>query len=336
MNLHLIDALVDISSSLDRFQWIKHGTSAKCRCPICGDSRKDKRKARFSIFENSGTMFVHCYNCSYSNTLVNFIKNEYPSEYKNYLKNSLKSNQYLQSTPTYTQPKQYVSVSRSMSDLLTPVSELNINHIAIDYLESRMIPISMYSKIFYTDDLKRFSDSVTNKYLHSKFPNESGLVFVLKDSTNKIFGYQFRSLSNNSSLKYITLMLDDVHPKVYGLENVDQSKPFYICEGIFDSIFIENSIAMLGGDSNLNGFVNLQNAIYVFDNEPRHRDTINRMTKVIDARNKIAFWDIDPMLKDINEMVLNGLDVEYLNHHIQSNVFYGLKAKLKLAQWKKI
>jgi hypothetical protein len=63
--------------------------------------------------------------------------------------------------------------------------------------------------------------------------------------------------------------LDDSHPKIYGLDKVDWNKTVYIVEGPFDSMFIENSIAMVGADVDKSFFItNFEtNFVMIYDNE---------------------------------------------------------------------
>ena len=59
--------------------------------------------------------------------------------------------------------------------------------------------------------------------------------------------YKEEPLSTNP-VKYLTTMLDEDEPKIYGLDKIDTSDPVYITEGPFDSTFIRNTSAMCGGD----------------------------------------------------------------------------------------
>ena len=60
-----------------------------------------------------------------------------------------------------------------------------------------------------------------------------------------LVGFQGRSIGP-SKVKYITVMLNDDSPKIYGLDNIRKDAPVYITEGPFDSTFIRNAIAMCG------------------------------------------------------------------------------------------
>jgi len=44
------------------------------RCPVCGDSKKSKTKARAYLYRVKNDMFFKCHNCSASHNLANLIK----------------------------------------------------------------------------------------------------------------------------------------------------------------------------------------------------------------------------------------------------------------------
>jgi len=73
--------------------------------------------------------------------------------------------------------------------------------------------------------------------------------------------------------------------------------------------------------------------VYIYDNEPRNREILNRIDKTINSGEKIVIWPSNITEKDINDMVMSGLDVQSV---IESNTYSGLEAKLKFTTWKKI
>ena len=127
-------------------------------------------------------------------------------------------------------------------------------------------------------------------------------------------------------------MLDDDAPKIYGLDTIRTDKPIYIVEGPFDSTFVENSVAMCGADVDV-GSLGWSDYIWIYDNEPRNREITNRISKTIDRGDKVVIWPENIDDKDINDMVMSGLDVMSV---IESNIYSGLEAKLKFTTWKKI
>jgi len=127
-------------------------------------------------------------------------------------------------------------------------------------------------------------------------------------------------------------MLSDDAPKLYGLDEIDENEPIYIVEGPFDSTFVENSVAMCGSDVDIRSF-GWGNYIWIYDNEPRNREIVNRISKTIDRGDQVVIWPSDIDEKDINDMVMTGKDVQSV---IESNTYSGLEAKLKFTTWKKI
>jgi hypothetical protein len=127
-------------------------------------------------------------------------------------------------------------------------------------------------------------------------------------------------------------MLDENAPKIYGLDEIEKSKTVYITEGPFDSTFITNSIAMCGADGDLDKW-GISNRVWIYDNEPRNRDIVSRISKCVDNGEKVVIWNTNIHQKDINDMVLSGLDVQNV---IELNTYSGLEAKLKFNTWKKI
>ncbi len=75
------------------------------------------------------------------------------------------------------------------------------------------------------------------------------------------------------------------------------------------------------------------NYIWVFDNEPRNREIVERIDKTIGRGDKIVIWPKQIVEKDINDMVLSGHDIMSI---LQSNTHSGLAAKVKFNNWKKV
>ena len=127
-------------------------------------------------------------------------------------------------------------------------------------------------------------------------------------------------------------MLDEDQPKIFGLDRVNTDETIYIVEGPFDSTFIKNSVAMAGSDADIRTF-GWSDHIWIFDNEPRNREIVARISKVIDRGDKVVIWPTKIKEKDINDMHLAGHDVQSL---VDCNVYQGLEATLKFNTWKKV
>ena len=61
---------------------------------------------------------------------------------------------------------------------------------------------------------------------------------------------------------------------------------------------------MCGSDVDIRSF-GWSNYIWVFDNEPRNREVVNRIAKAIDRGDKVVIWPSNIKEKDVNEMILD-------------------------------
>ena len=93
-----------------------------------------------------------------------------------------------------------------------------------------------------------------------------------------------------------------------------------------------SSLSMAGSDIDPRTY-NWSDYIWVYDNEPRNREIVNRIESTIDRGDKVVIWPSGIDDKDINDMFNSGIDPQSV---IESNIYQGLQAKLKLNNWKKI
>jgi hypothetical protein len=126
--------------------------------------------------------------------------------------------------------------------------------------------------------------------------------------------------------------LDKQYPKLFGLDRIDKNEKIYITEGPFDSLFVSNSLAMCGADVSLGDF-GIDDVTWIYDNEPRNKQIVERYKKCIDSGKSIVIWPDSVKEKDINDMVMAGHNVQSM---IECNTYSGLEAKVKLNLWKKI
>jgi len=201
------------------------------------------------------------------------------------------------------------------------------NSFANEYLVNRKIDPD---KFYYADKFMEWTNTQKQTFDTIK-KDESRIVIPMYDEKKNLIGFQGRALGK-SFTKYITVMLDEEAPKVYGLEKIDKTIAVYITEGPFDSTFICNSIAMCGADVDISNW-GISNPVWIYDNEPRNREIVNRIGRTIDNGNSIVIWPTNIIQKDINDMVLSGHDVMSV---VELNTYSGLEAKIKFNNWKKI
>ena len=211
---------------------------------------------------------------------------------------------------------------------LQKISELNKEHPARDYLERRKI--EDLESFYYCPKFKDWTNQ-QKKTFDNLRQDSARIIIPLRDRDGNLFGYQGRSLAPKAKIRYITIMLDDSKPKVYGLDRIDPTEEVYVTEGPFDSHFIDNAIAMCGSDVNLSGYD--YRFVYTYDNEPRSREIVAKIATTIKAGHKVVIFPKSIKEKDLNDMALAGHDVQSL---VESNTYSGLEAKLKLNEWKKV
>ena len=313
-----------ISSRLQKFKRVKSNLY-NFRCPICGDSQKHKNKARGYFYQIKTNTNFKCHNCGASLSFNNFLKQIDPTLHKQYTLEKFKEGHAGGRNFVVEEPKFDFTKPVFKSKLDLPkASEVPI---AREYLSKRRLdPTKFYfAQKFqeWTNKQKQTFDNIVR--------DECRIVIPLYDTNSELIGFQGRSLGPNS-IKYITVMLNDNKPKIYGLEKINEREPIFIVEGPFDSTFVENSIAMCGSDVDIRTY-NWSDYIWVFDNEPRNREINNRVSKIIDRGDKVVIWPNHIKQKDINDMVLSNIDVMSV---LKSNTYSGLKAKVKFNNWKKI
>ena len=312
-----------ISSRLQKFKRVKSNLY-NFRCPICGDSQKHKNKARGYIYPFKADMNFKCHNCGASTTFSSFLKTIDPTLHKQYVMEKFKERNVGRGSiipePKFDFKK---PVFKSKLDL-PKASEVPM---AKEYLTKRKLDPN---KFYFAQKFQEWTNKQKQTF-DNIVRDECRIVIPLYDTNSELIGFQGRSLVPNS-IKYITVMLNDNKPKIYGLEKINEREPIFIVEGPFDSTLVENSIAMCGSDVDIRTY-NWSDYIWVFDNEPRNREINNRVSKIIDRGDKVVIWPNHIKQKDINDMVLSNIDVMSV---LKSNTYSGLKAKVKFNNWKKI
>ena len=312
-----------VSSRLQKFKRVK-ADLYNFRCPICGDSKKHKNKARGYLYPLKADMNFKCHNCGASSTFNNFLKTIDSTLHKQYVLEKFKERNVGKGSiipePKFNFKK---PVFKKKLDLPKAVDV----KIAKEYLEKRKLDPS---KFYFASKFKEWTNKQKQTF-DTIGREECRIVIPMYDTDHDLIGFQGRSLGPNS-VKYITVMINEDAPKIYGLDQIDNEKPIYIIEGPFDATLVQNAVAMCGSDLDIRSF-GWSDYIYVYDNEPRNREIVNRIAKTIDRGDKVVIWPTSVEEKDINDMVLGGQNIMSV---LESNTYSGLQAKVKFNNWKKI
>ena len=320
-----------ISARFQKFKKVKHNLY-NFRCPICGDSQKNKNKARGYLYQVKNNTNFKCHNCGVNISFNNFLKQLDPVIYKQYTFEKFKEGNTGKNFPVeepkfnFKKPDFFTKRENSKNMKKLDLPKAFENPIAKLYLEKRKLNPD---KFYYSDKFKEWTNSL--QPIFDSTENDEPRIIIPLFYQNILVGFQGRALGPNK-IKYITVMLDDDAPKIYGLDEVKKSQTVYITEGPFDSTFISNSIALCGADGDVDKW-GIGDPVWIYDNEPRNAEIHSRISRVIDRGEKIVIWPSTIKEKDINEMILSGLDVQSV---IELNTYSGLEAKLKFTTWKKI
>ena len=320
-----------MSWRLEKFKKVKDGLY-NFRCPYCGDSSKHKNKARGYFFVMKQRMVFKCHNCGMGRTLANFLKDQDPNTYSEYQLEKYRNNATGKATTVakVVVPSSKPRFSKKPTSGLVNIKDLNNEHLAKKYLIDRLIPEEKIGCFYYADKFKRWVN--TQKQTFESLQNDRPRIIIpLIGEDGTWFGIQGRSLAPTSTLRYITVMFED-RLKLFGQNNINPEETVYVTEGPFDSTFITNSVAMCGSDVDHRSLP-YRSRVWVFDNEPRNRQIVERMQRTVDQGDPIVIWPNTIKQKDINDMVLKGLDPSAI---IKGNTYQGLQAKLKLTDWKKV
>ena len=308
------------------------------RCPICGDSRKHKNKARGFIYRKKTSFFYKCHNCGVGLTFNNFLKQINHGLHTEYLVEKYKEGELAGNTPIpdkvpfeFHPPEFDKSLNRHL-DSLVKFSDLKKGHPALSYVAKRQIPEQHWDKLYFAEKFYEWSQTIFPEKFNSINIDYPRLVIPFFDKSGEIFAYQGRAFGKEEP-RYITLKIVSEKEKIYGLERINYDSHVYIVEGPLDSLFIDNCLAVAGADLHLLD-LNPQFSTVIFDNEPRNEHTVERMFKAVDRNYNVVVWPGHLKQKDINDMILSG--IKNIRQFIDVHTHQGLTAYLKINQWKKI
>ena len=322
-----------LSPKLEKFKQVRDHLW-NFRCPLCGDSRRNRSKARGYVYRKKSDLFYKCHNCGSGLSIGNFIKEIDPTLHKHYVmerykagetgKRKTKEPEFKFEPPKFKPKKTTIH--------LPSIGSLPKEHYARVYYEAREIPNHFMDKIFYAEDFKKWAQSVCQVDYSTLMSGEPRLVIPFFDRDNKLIGAQGRAL-RESKIRYVTIKVHENAPKVFGLERWDSKNHTYLVEGPIDSLFLPNCLAMAGGDMRDNDFLDKTRTTIVFDNEPRNYEVGNKMRVLLRKGWKVVVWPDTVSCKDINDMVLASIKETRLVEIINKNTYSGQRGEWEARRW---
>lgn len=294
-------------------------------CPFCNEGKSKGRKRRaYLLINNPRYNYVHffCQNCSRSMSLRTVLKELNYSLFEDYL--AAEKEDYIKRLKigNIKRKKRESRISNWGNDIkffsldkniFTPVLEVKKAHA---YCKERKIPSIVVPRLYFAHEIK------TNDYTYKNM-----LVFPFYKDEN-IYGYQARSIEEKT---FFTQSQEGW--KVYNIFNIDRNERVYIFESIIDSLYVVNSIAMLGSSLSDSQIKTLRIPVFVFDNDYK-KDTFEKMEKYIKGGYRVVIWPEGIKEKDVNEMICNMTGPKEIQKKIAMNTFSGLEAVVKVRMMK--
>jgi len=311
-----------ISGRLDRFKKVRDYLY-NCRCPYCGDSQRQANKARGYFYRKEAQMNYACHNSGKSTTASKVIQYVDSSIFREYCLERFVDND----EPTYHfEAPKFKKKDPKLKELIE-INKLEVTHPARQILIDREIPVRHYDKFFLCHKFYEWAEISNNK-------DHPRLVIPFRDEKGDVFAAQGRAFGEEQP-RYLTVKFND-RPKIFGLDRVDFNQPVYVVEGPIDSLFLDNAIAVAGSDmlQVVNQYVK-DNLVMVLDNERRSPETVKKMEHLIDNNYQICIWPDTNSHKDVNDMILSGLTRKEIQSTIKENIFTGLAARVRLADWRR-
>ena len=198
-------------------------------CPICGDSSKNKNKARLYIYRQTHGLFVKCHKCQYSSTLGNLIKRVDSNIYSEYVLERYKTGneKYVPHTDiTEVIPALKPELTDEVLSKLKRLDKMPETHYAVRYIQSRNIPKNLWNLFYYTPKFYKYvNENIKYQFTDSLLKiDHPRLVVPFFNTHGKCFALQGRAFGKEIP-RYITIKIDETEDKIFGLERVNYSKP---------------------------------------------------------------------------------------------------------------
>jgi transcription elongation factor Elf1 len=310
-------------------------------CPVCGDSSRNKLKARGYLYRAKQDLFCKCHNCGHSTNLGNLIKQVDVNLYDQYVlerykAGAVKHNSHRNVAPMIHEPKKVELLEDDILEPLSRIDKLDVSHPAVKYVLSRKIPRDKWHLLYFAPKFKKFTNGVTPKFVEPIVDEHPRMIIPYFTRAGKCFAYQGRAYGREEP-KYYTIKVDETEEKIYGLDRVDFGKRIYVVEGPIDSLFLPNGIAVSGSSFDTPTIRQLlANATIVMDNEPRNKEIVKQLEKYIELGYSVCMFPSTIQQKDINEMILHGgMTPDEIIDVINTNTYSGMEAKLNFSTWRK-
>src|SRR5208282_3749863 len=196
----------------------KSGNLFNFSCPLCGDSDRDKRKARGFFYKKGAKYHYFCHNCSKGFSLPQFLKEVNHELYQQYCFESFSNvREEINNSIFDTKPPKFTNLEIFKN--LQKISELSTNNPIKKFVEERKIPKTYYSKFYACPNFMEWVNTIIpEKFDKKALPyDEERLIIPFVDKQKNLIAFQGRKIkTNNNNVKYITIKLESDKHAVFG------------------------------------------------------------------------------------------------------------------------
>lgn len=314
-----------------------------CSCPVCGDSKTHKTKARFYfIFDkHKNNYYVICHNCMYTSSFKYFLKEYFPFVYQKYLaellpnlfsrNKSISDEKVIDKLNNDKTPNiQKLFDKTTLDKYCLPATDVDM---AKEFYQQRQLPSEKLKLFYHTDCFGKLRQNLNSKYSEETIVQKMFVIpFYLN---NKLIGVQGRNYDKTSDYRYaIAQCENNEHNLIFNRDNINTTKDIFVLEGVFDSLFFDNAIACNGTKFD-NEFTSQykDKVIILPDNEKKNFQTLKNIEKMIEKNYRVWLPSNNLIGKDINEMIQNGISIDSIYEDINDHTYKGLTAKVQFSQW---
>lgn len=337
-----------IKSQLDLFTPITNEPFVvNFRCPFCHDSQRSNKKKRAYIYEKDKHLKFFCHNCGSSQTFYTFLENINSFIFNQFKLERIKTNKNSKINgeeenkfrTSFSFEKKLILSTNNKINLGKPLIELPNTNDVVKYVNERKIPRKYWNSLYGCNNFQEITSQI-ERYEELKLKTPVLLIpFFTPEKNFSYINVRNIQVDNINSWRYILLKIDDIFPKIWGLNFIDWKKPLFVFEGPIDAMCFENSIS-LGGSQNsseikyiMNNINNYHDVIFIYDNEIfKNKQILNQIKKRIKEKFSVVIYDRNFTSKDINDALLNNITFNQLNLYIKNRIFNGLKAQLELSR----
>ena len=311
---------------------IQSGTRFHARCPLCGDSAKDRQKKRFHLDYNGGNPVWHCFNCdkgskSFMTLYCKVLGIDYKTAYKKLFKyDSKKYKERLK--PVRVKPAKIINEPNNFNWILQDC-KLDVGSLMYD----------TYKRLLEEFRAERMIPDKYDLFLAHRGKYKGRVIIPIYDAQRDIIFFQGRSLpALDLEPKYLNPVTEK--SMIVLNESVFQKdKYIVVTEGIIDAFMVGGQgTACLGvkmSDEFLKRLLSStdKGVILVFDNDDAGMEALTHFMYVNKYKERVRYFLMPEKYrdyKDINNIVVErnikdiyDFVVKNSNDHLATNFILG-------------